>query len=267
MVVPPGTLKSTETRVLVGTERRRYSHEKHTAGVESFRCIDARPDDWDEIHGLSNSPDAIVHIAIRSTEVKRRDTSNILEDLLRPAEFGDDTLRRNSGQRWVTPCMDSKLVAGHVLYLHERRVGDCARADNEECGVQVLLIEILQQFGGVETGAIIISQTPSQLIRTICYISLSDTTTTSPPAGTRLRRVSSRRRVSLATTRQVDRNIRDNNARLLNFLDPLLDLGGVGRRRPIKRRIVGRGECGNYGKMSAGTAWRAWKMTRQRTVG
>lgn len=82
--------------------------------------------------------------------------------------------------------MDGNLVLVHILSLQDRGERDNTRADDEERGLELFLIEVVEQLGGVESWAIIIGQTPMFSLRTLDNIGLTRATAASPPASVRI---------------------------------------------------------------------------------
>lgn len=138
--------------------------------------------------------------------------------------------------------MHGKLVPRHVLLLQQSGVRNGARADNEEGGREIFLVQILEKTRGVGGGAIIVRQAPGELVRARDDVSVARAATAGPPATAR---VGNCLRVGGTSAGLRDRDIGDGDTRVLNFLDPLLYLRRVGWRGLVKRRIVGRVDANN----------------------
>ena len=61
----------------------------------SASCRSARPNDWHETHSETNGSYAIVDISVWWTHSRWSDSSDLLDDLLRVPELGDDLFVRH----------------------------------------------------------------------------------------------------------------------------------------------------------------------------
>ncbi len=61
-------------------------------------------------------------------------------------------------------------MAGQVLQLQGPGERDDSTPDDEERGLEVRLIQVLEEVGGVVRGAIVIRQSPGHLIRAVSHI-------------------------------------------------------------------------------------------------
>lgn len=75
----------------------------------------SRPHDRSETHLCGNSTHAVVDVTIGRAESVGSYTDDILDSLLGPTKLGDDLLVCKRRKSAVGPCVDGKLVAGHVL--------------------------------------------------------------------------------------------------------------------------------------------------------
>lgn len=67
-----------------------------------------------------------------------------MDDLLGPAELGDDFVVGESGQGRMRPGVDGDLVASHVLLLQHSGKRNHAGADGEEGRLEVNLVEVCE---------------------------------------------------------------------------------------------------------------------------
>lgn len=124
-----------------------------------------------------------LNVTVGRSEGVGSDTSDVLDDLFRPTELGDDCLIRLRSERSVGPSMNAKLMAIHVLSLEHLGPGDGATANDEESGLQVVLVQELKKIGSVWRWTIIERSTPGQLVLAGDDIGRTRTVTTSPPAS------------------------------------------------------------------------------------
>lgn len=85
---------------------------------------------YDVIEGVQR--ENVLDVTERRPHHVRRNSENILDDLLGPPKFGDDLLVRQAGERWVTPGVHSDVMPGHKLRLEGGRERDDTGSDNEE---------------------------------------------------------------------------------------------------------------------------------------
>ena len=102
-----------------------------------------------------------------------------------------------------------------------------------------MLVEVLEKVRGIVGRTVIVCQAPGVLRWAIGDVLGLGATTTCPPATGC---IGGKLGVSAATARLCGLEVRDLNARVLDLLDPLLNLRRVGRRSPVQGRIVGRGQ-------------------------
>lgn len=131
--------------------------------------------------------------------------------------------------------MHSELVAGHVLLLEKGRVRDGTGADDKERGLEVHLVEILEKVRRVGSRAIVVGETPGELLGADSDIGVPNTSTARPPAVAGVR---SSLRVSPASTSHGRGNVGDRDARVLDILDPLLYDGRVGGGQLVESWVV-----------------------------
>ena len=181
-------------------------------------------------------------ITIRRPHRSWSNTENIINDLFGPAKFSDDLLICQRGERIMAPSVNTDLMTSKIFLLEKTGEGNDSRTYDEHGREEVNLAQICEEIRGVSCRAIIICKTPLVLIGTSGDICFASATTTSPPATAR---VGCRSRVRRASTSDSSSDVRDCNTGLGDLLNPRLDLGRIRRRRPLKRRIVGRRQLGN----------------------
>lgn len=197
-------------------------YEERTVGVERHSRIDAGPHDWCEAHRKANGTNAVVNITVGRTPVQGSDTKDVLDDLLRPAKFSDEHIGFDSRRGRMTPSVYSNLVLSEVFLLQDAGVGDGSRTDTEDGSRQVLLIEVLKQIRSVRCGTIVVRKTPGKLCGAVGDISVPGASTACPPASSR---VCSSLGVCRTSAWLGDWDVWNRDARILDILDPLLDLG------------------------------------------
>ena len=220
--------------------RGKYQDIVRTSGVERGGGANAGPDRSLEAHSLRDGTNTVVDITVRGAPEVGGDTQHILDDLLAPSELSDDLLVGEGSHRRVAPGVDSNLVLSHVLLLQESRVGDRTRTDDEERRLEVGVVEVGEKFASVESGTVVVSETPSHLVRALNDIIVVHASTARPPAAAGVR---SRLGVRTAATGNGRSNVGDGNAGRVDLLDPLLNLGGANIGRLVQSRIVGRVEA------------------------
>lgn len=204
-------------------------------GVEVVSLV-ASPDDGSETHGEGNCSDTVVDVSVGWSHRVWRDTSNIFDDFSGPSKLSNDLLVGEGGERWVRPCVNRELVTFGVFRLKDVLTRDRSRSDNEEGRFEVNLVQVLQQSRSVRRWSVIVTHTPCKLLRAASDVALASAPTASPPTD---RSVGDEIWVSGATARDRWGYVGNWNARVLNLLDPLLNLWGVGRRCNIQGGIVG----------------------------
>ena len=108
-----------------------------------------------------------------------------MDDFLAPPKLGDDLLvGEGSERRGMTPGMDRDVVLAQVFCLKDSREGNCTRANNKERRLERILVEEVQQVGGVVRRAVIIRETPCIRCGASRDISVTNTPTTCPPTTT-----------------------------------------------------------------------------------
>ncbi len=178
--MPPGMLKSDCGSLL--TEINYFRTRVRTTGVKRRSGTDACPHNGDKAHSKTNSTDTVVDITVRRTPVQGSDSSHILDDLLCPAELGNELLSRLGSSIAVTPGVHAELMLTEILLLQQGGVRDSTRTDHEERRLQVLLIEIVEQVGRVWRWAVVVRKTPRELVGTGGHVGLTSASTASPPA-------------------------------------------------------------------------------------
>ena len=84
----------------------------------------------------------------------------------------------------MAPSVHSNVVLGHVLALEEGGGRKCARANDEERGLEGMLVQVVQEIGGIERGTIVVRETPSVLCGARGNICVTNASATRPPAAT-----------------------------------------------------------------------------------
>lgn len=183
-----------------------------------------------------------LNIAIRGPHHSWSNTEHIINNFFSPAKFGDYLFICESGERIMAPSVNANLMTSKVFLLKKTGEGNDSRTHDEHSREEVGLAQIGEEIGSVSCRAIVISKTPLVLIRTSGDIRIASATTTSPPTAAR---VGGGSRIRRASTSDGSSDVWDSNTGLSDLLDPRLDFGRIRRRRPVKRRIVGRSQLGN----------------------
>jgi hypothetical protein len=104
----------------------------------------ASPNDWRQAHCFADGPYTVVDITVRRSHGVWGYPGNIFDRFLGPAQLCYDFLRGQGSERGMRPRMYGELVTAHILCLEYLRARDGAGADNEESGLEILLVEILK---------------------------------------------------------------------------------------------------------------------------
>lgn len=123
----------------------------------------------------------LLDITVRRPEHVRGNTSDIKDNLLGPSELRDNLFIGQGSERRMTPRVDSNLMPVDILVLKSGGEGNTTRSDNEEGGLEFLLVEIAEQFCGIECWAVIIGQAPGLRFRTLGDIFIASAATAGPP--------------------------------------------------------------------------------------
>lgn len=153
------------------------------------------PDDGSHAHGLSDSANTVVDVAIWRAHGVGRDTGDLANGFTSPAEFGDDLLVGEGCKRRMTPGVNGKLVSGHIFSLKDVWTRDSPRANYEESRLQLDVIHVVQQICSVVRWPVVEADTPGEFIGAADDIGLASASSASPPATTR---ISSKSRVCRA---------------------------------------------------------------------
>jgi hypothetical protein len=73
-------------------------------------------------------------------------SKDLLDSLTGHAKFTDNLLVGEGGEESVRPGVDADFVTGHVLFDQNGRSLNDTRADNEEGGLDILVIKVFEQF-------------------------------------------------------------------------------------------------------------------------
>lgn len=189
------------------------------------------PDDRGHAHSLADRADTVINITIGRTHGVGRDTSDLTDGLTGPAKFGDDLIVGEGSEVGVRPRVSGELMAGHVFCLQDRGAGDCPGTDDEERRLEGVGVEIVEQIGSIRGWSIVVTQSPSQLIRASRDIRRPRALSARPPAPTRISNSSSIRRVRASSNTRWG-IVGNRDTRVCDLLDPRLDLGcgGIGNQ-------------------------------------
>jgi len=124
----------------------------------------------------------------------------------------------------MRPCVDGDLMTRHVLGLESCGIRDCAAADNEEGGVDALLVQILQKIRGVRGWAIIEGGAPGELVGAGNDVGRATAVTAGPPASPRGGGIGRGAWVGWTTTEDGRGDVRDGDVRALDRVDPSLGI-------------------------------------------
>lgn len=106
--------------------------------------------------------------------------------------------------------------------------------NDEESGFKLLLIQVCQKIGSVQRWAIVVGESPCQLVRAFSDVSsIIGATTTGPPTVASVGGIGSGCGVVRTATSIVNRNFWNGNARVHDFVEPLVDFRRVFRSRLI----------------------------------
>jgi hypothetical protein len=97
-----------------------------------------------------------LNIAKRRPHVSGLNSKNILYNLSGPAKFGDDLFVRLSSKCRMAPGMNGNLVTGEIFLLKEAREGNHSGTHNKESGLEVRLVQIIEEARSVISRAIVI---------------------------------------------------------------------------------------------------------------
>jgi len=113
-------------------------------GIKCSKGTDTSPHDGSKTHRQGDRTNTVINITVRRAHHVGGNTGDILDDLLGPTQLSNDFLIGKSGQGGVRPGVDCKLVLTHVLFLEGDGEGDGTGADDEEGGLEVVLIQELE---------------------------------------------------------------------------------------------------------------------------
>lgn len=151
-----------------------YGESTHSVKVDSLPTSrNTRPDNRRQPHLRRHRPNAIIDIAIRRPERVGRHTRHVLDDLFRPTQLRNDLLIGQSRQGRVGPCVHRELVARHVLCLDHFRARNDARADEEKGGLELLLVQVVQEERSVRGGSVVERGAPGALVGTLGDVCLA----------------------------------------------------------------------------------------------
>lgn len=136
----------------------------HTVGVELVVLSATRPDNGNHAHCKRDSTNAVVDITIGRTHSHWRDAEDGLDSLASPSKLSNDLLIREGGEVWMRPGMDTDLMSLDVFITEGIREFNHTRPDDEESGQQILRVEVIEEFRGIQPRAIVEAHSPSKLI-------------------------------------------------------------------------------------------------------
>lgn len=94
-----------------------------------------------------------------------RDSNDVLNGLPGPTKLGNNLSVGLGGQGSVRPGVNRDLVAGGVLELEHIRARDDAGTDDEEGGLELLNLEVVEDERSVGRGSVIEGETEGVLGR------------------------------------------------------------------------------------------------------
>jgi hypothetical protein len=105
-----------------------------------------------------------LNIAIRRPHVNRLNSNNILYSFSGPAKFGNDFFVRLSSQCSMAPGMNSNLMTSEMFLLKKAREGNHSGTHDKESGLEVHLVQKIEEVRSVRSRAIIICETPLKFL-------------------------------------------------------------------------------------------------------
>jgi len=136
----------------------------------------------------------------------------------------------------VTPRVHGNVVLGHILALEEGRGGNGARTNDEERGLEGMLVEVVQEVGSVKRGTVVVRETPCVLRGARRDVRLANTSSTRPPTTTG---IGGGLGVGCASSNYSLAQVWNLDTRRLDLGNPLLNLWGVGGRNSVKLGVIG----------------------------
>lgn len=118
----------------------------------------------------------------RRAEGQGGDAGDVLDKLARPAELSNDLLVGERRQGRVRPGVAAKLVAEDVLLAEDVGLAKCARANDVEGRLEVVVAEVVEQDGGVERRSVVEGETPGVFLRALDDVGLVGALAARPPA-------------------------------------------------------------------------------------
>lgn len=131
------------------------------------------PNNGGKTHLRGNASNTVIDVSVRRSESVRRDTNGVLDNLHSPSKLGDNLLVGERGKRSVGPGVDGDLVTSGVFRLEHLRSGKDSRTDDEEGRLDVLLVQVVEQDGGVRRWSVIVRKTPGKLVGALSDIGFS----------------------------------------------------------------------------------------------
>jgi hypothetical protein len=206
-------------------------------GVKGCGGANAGPHDRCQTHRQGDSANPIIYVTERWPHCVGGNPSDRLDNFLAPPKLGDDLLVGEGGEgRSVAPSVHRDMMLPHILGLEDGGEGNCSGTNYKECGLERILVEEVQEVGGVVRGTVIVGKTPSVYRGAICDISAADTSTTRPPTTSGIR---GSLWVGRAPPSYSNTDIRDLYAGGLNLGNPLGNLRGVRRGNSVKLGVIG----------------------------
>lgn len=123
-------------------------------------------------------------ISVRWPHHVGSDAQYVFDDFFRPAQFGNNLLVCHCSERRVAPGVDRNLMASHVLSLESAGERNDSGANDEKCGLEVVVVKIIEKIGGIVSGAIVVSEAPVHAGWAVGNVRRTCATATGPPATT-----------------------------------------------------------------------------------
>jgi hypothetical protein len=208
------------------------------SSVESRSGADTGPHDGSQPHRQGNGTNPVIYVTIGRPHRVGRDAQDVLNNLLGPPKLRNDLFGgQGSKGSGVAPRVHGNVMLGHVLALEEGGEGNGTRTNDKERGLEGVLVEEVQEIGGVERGTVIVCKTPGVLCGARDDVSVTNASTARPPTTTGVLDG-----VWVGRASSSYRGIKgwDLDAGRLDLGNPLLDLWGVGGGNGVELGVFGR---------------------------
>lgn len=160
--------------------------------------VDSGPHDGLEVHLGGNGSNSVVNVSLcwkrtvkrprrcqllclpfreakertRRSEGEGRDAGDVLDELPRPSELGNNLLVGQGRQGRVTPGVSTNLVSEDVLLPKNVGLAERSGTDNVEGRLEVVVAEVVEQDGRVERRSVVERQSPTVLLRALDDVGL-----------------------------------------------------------------------------------------------